>query len=356
MIELVLMGVCIALNALLALTEMAFVSVSRMQLRRLATEGNRRAQRVLKLRDNPERTLSILQVGITLVGAVAAAAGGASIEDIISPILEHKYGLSENIAEVLGIVFIVIPLTYLSVVVGELVPKALALRNPLRIVLGVSKWLAIADRFLTPLISVLEWSTKKILVIFMPRTSLQYQTSEEESLPIDHLATPHRQYVLNIVNLDKKRIKDIFIPLKQVTFITSDLSATQVTSILLESGYTRLPIMEKGQIIGFLHSKEFLAFRAKGLDDWLTTARPALTITTQDTLFKALRLMQDNKSHMLVVYERNQQLGIVTLEDIFEEIVGDIYDEDEDDSFKRLLSMGSTLRAPRPPDYSKTHI
>ena len=129
MSEIIAMFVCIGLNGVLALTEMAFVSVGKNRLRELAREGNRDAQRLVTLRDNPERTLSILQIGITLLGAVAAATGGVSIEEALSPYLESTLGLGESGAEVLGIILIVLPLTYLSVVAGELVPKTLALRN-----------------------------------------------------------------------------------------------------------------------------------------------------------------------------------------------------------------------------------
>jgi putative hemolysin len=133
MIELAVIAACLLLNGILAGVEMAFVTIGRPRLRELARSGNRDAQSILKLRENPERTLSILQIGITLVGAIAAAVGGAGAEELLDPILMQRFAVTEETAEIIGIILVVLPITYLSVVVGELVPKALALRNPQKI-------------------------------------------------------------------------------------------------------------------------------------------------------------------------------------------------------------------------------
>jgi putative hemolysin len=166
MTEIVVVFICLLLNALFAGYEMAFVSVPRSELRGLARAGNKEAKSLLSLRENPERTLSVIQVGITLVGAVAAAVGGSGAGEFIEPYFVKKFDLSEGVAEGLSVALVVIPITYLSVVVGELVPKTLALRNPAKIVLSGAMALFLADRILSPIISLLEWSTKKILKIF----------------------------------------------------------------------------------------------------------------------------------------------------------------------------------------------
>ena len=147
MFEFIVIAVCLLINAILSCVEMAFVTVSRPHLKQLAGKGNTAAKRILKLKETPERTLSVLQIGITLVGAISAAIGGAGAEESFSPYLQNRFGLTEDVAEGLAIVSIVLPLTYLSVVVGELVPKSLALKFPMKLALSGGLLLQAQIRF-----------------------------------------------------------------------------------------------------------------------------------------------------------------------------------------------------------------
>jgi putative hemolysin len=197
MAEIIVIAVCLVLNALFAAYEMAFVSIPKPELRRLARNGSKEAQRILNLRENPERTLSIIQIGITLVGAVSAAVGGAGAAESIEPYFRERLGMTESMAEFISILLVVLPLTYLSVVVGELVPKSLALKNPVKITFLGSRPLLIADRILSPAVSFLEWSTKQILRVVFPK-SKNTAPVPETSLEIDALPQHHQQAVLNI--------------------------------------------------------------------------------------------------------------------------------------------------------------
>src|SRR5690606_23156012 len=143
---------------------------------------------------NPERTLSIIQIGITVVAAVAAAVGGASAAKNLKPYLMQNLNLSPFPAEILSILGAVIPITYLSVVVGELVPKTLALRIPMTIVLAGAPVLFFADRGLSPLVTVLEWSTKQILRLFQKRTPKE--TRDQETIELDSMSPTHRILML----------------------------------------------------------------------------------------------------------------------------------------------------------------
>src|SRR5690606_16344386 len=141
--EAIIIFVCLILNALLAAYEMAFVSVPKPELRSLARQGNKDAQTLLSLRVNPERTLSVIQIGITLVGVVAAAVGGAGAAESFEPFLMQKLKISKFAAGALSVFLVVLPISFLTVVAGELVPKTLALRNPVKIVLAGAKSLFI---------------------------------------------------------------------------------------------------------------------------------------------------------------------------------------------------------------------
>lgn len=350
--EVIVIGLCIGINALLAAVEMAFVSVGKPHLRELAKSGNTDAQKILSLREKPERTLSVIQVGITLVGALAAAVGGAGAEEWLRPLIQNRFRSSENTAEAIAILLVVVPITYLSVVVGELVPKTLALRNPLAIVLRAAKWLILFDRILSPIVFALEWSTRKFLNIFW---RLRLVSAKEHLTPttdmaekFDALSAQHKQYVFNLVNLEKKRVTDVMLPWERVNKIDLSLSVFEVEEMVLASGHTRLPVVKDQPvtgILGLLHTKEFTSFRKYGKEDWHTIIRPILQVQEGDFILKTLRTMQEKRSHLAVVCTKNNLVGIVTLEDIIEEIIGDIYDEDDDGALRKVLSTGASFRS-----------
>src|SRR5579862_2943260 len=131
--EWIIIGVCLCLNAFLNAAEMAFVTLTRSQIKELAKSGKRSAVVLLSLRENPERTLSVMQVGIGMVGALAAAVGGAEAHQTLSPYLIQRFSLTPLFGKVLSITLIVLPLTFTNVIFAELVPKTLALRNPAKI-------------------------------------------------------------------------------------------------------------------------------------------------------------------------------------------------------------------------------
>jgi putative hemolysin len=343
--ELIVVVICLTLNALLASAEMAFVTVGRPRLRELARSGNRTATRILALRDNPERTLSVIQVGITLVGAIAAAVGGAGAEEFLDPILQQRFGWSENTSEFIGIMLVVLPLTYVSVVFGELVPKALALRNPLRIVLISARWLILFDRLLSPVVTALEWSTKKVMGVFFKRSKAEAPPPVPDTVELDSLSQQARQYVLNLVSIEKKKVEDVMLPWSQVVAVSIDQSIEEVESVTLSSGHTRLPVKRDGVVAGLINTKELLALRKSGAESWHSVIRSPVPVQETDSLLRTLRLMQERRSHLGIVYSGAALSGIVTMEDILEEVVGDIYDEDDDGALRRILGTGSTFRA-----------
>jgi putative hemolysin len=336
--EFLIVLICLGLNAVFAAYEMAFVSVSRSELRGLAKSGNKHAQSLLNLRENPERTLSVIQVGITLVGAIAAAVGGAGASETLEPYFISNLGIHERTSEILAVLLVVLPITYLSVVIGELVPKTLALRNPTKIVLSGSTILFFADRALSPVISLLEWSTKKILKTFF-RKSKQASATEQMSIEIDTFSPVHRKFMLNMADIEKKIIKDILLPWAQVISVQKNSPMEALTQVVISSGHTRLPVKENDHIAGVLHTKEFIAFKETGDSYWQSLIRPILFVQPLDSALGVMRLLQDKKNHMAVVMDKSGHLhGIVTLEDILEEIVGDIFDEDDDERVRKVYA------------------
>lgn len=348
MFEIVVIAFCLALNALLAGLEMGFVAASKPQLRHLAKTGNEEARHILSLRESPERTLSVIQIGITLVGAIASAVGGAGATESVTPYLQARFGMGETLAEVLAIMAVVIPITYLSVVFGELVPKTIALRNPLLVSLKGAPGLALADKLLAPAVTVLEWSTKKIIRVFFRKTT-PVAALPETVVEIDSLAAHHQQAILNLAHLERRAVRDILVPWDTVTFVRSTDTMDEIVPVIFASGHTRLPVIDDGSVLGILHTKEFLAYRENGGKEWQSIIRPIIRVQASDTALSLLRVMQQKRSHMAAIFSPSgERLGIVTLEDILEEFLGDVFDED-DQSFIRKVFADRVKRKMTPP-------
>jgi putative hemolysin len=335
--EWLIVAVCLFINALLAAAEIAFVTLTRSQVRELLKTGKKSAEILQELRMNPERTLSVIQVGISLVGAVAAAVGGVQVAEALGPYFQINFGVSDQVAEIIAIAILVVPLTFFQVIFGELVPKTLALRNPVRIAMSSARWLDRMDRVFLPIVDFLEWATKKILAVFFPKSRAQSITGEE-TVELDQLSSQARQYVLNLVGVEKKRVRDVMLPWSQVDHAAFAQPIEEVESIALRSGHTRLPVLAEGQLFGIINTKELLALVKSGGDKWAQIVRPMSKVMEGDSLFKALRQMQEKRSHLSAVFNGSTLSGIVTMEDIIEEIIGEIYDEDDDGALRRILS------------------
>lgn len=342
-LEIIVITICLLLNAVLSCIEMAFVTVSKAHLRQLATKGHTAAQRVLKLKENPERTLSVLQIGITLVGAISAAVGGASAQTKISPYLQTLFVTTPQTANVLAIILVVIPLTYLNVVIGELVPKSLALRFPLRLVFLGAILLQALDKIFSPFIFVLELSTKLILKMIAKGIPAEKVTETSMSIDIEPLSDLHKQYVFNLIHVDKKTVQDIYIPWEDVSVISIDDHFQAVMKKIKESRHTRLPVMRGEEVAGLLHAKEFVSEQEISRLDWTQLVRPITKLQPKEPILSVLKKLQLTNSHIGLVISEGLPVGIVTVEDIVEEFIGEL--SDEDDNARILLSTNSKIRS-----------
>ncbi len=340
--EWLVVAVCLFINALLAATEIAFVSLTRAEVRELAKTGRKAALTLVELRENPERTLSVMQIGISLVGALAAAVGGEQAAQDMVPYLTEHFTFGLNSARGIAIISVVIPLTFMQVIFSELVPKTLALRNPARIALFSARWLIALDRLFLPIVDFLEWITKRILKLFFPKVRIQ--APPPETVDLDQLSSQARQYILNLVGLEKKRVRDVMLPWGQVDHVYFSQTIQEIEAVALRSGHTRLPVIAEGQVFGIINTKELLALVKSGADKWVQIVRPVSRVQEYDTLFKALRQMQEKRSHLSTVFAGTSLVAIVTMEDILEEVIGEIYDEDDDGALRRILSSTGRMR------------
>ncbi len=333
--EILIVLLCLFFNMMLSGAEMAFVTVSKHQLKSQAK--NRSARILLKMKQNPERILSVIQIGITLVGAIAAAVGGAGAEESLAPVLVEKFNIAKSSADALSIVIVVLPITYLSVVVGELVPKTVAIRNPLQISLVAAVPLKVGEIILSPIVSILEASTNFFLKVFrFHGRQEEVAVPEIEMEKLDHQT---QQYVHNIVGAHKATARDIMIPWSQAVLVRKNETIEEVEQKFLKSRHTRLPVLdEAGEIGGVINTKELLTALRFGKTEWHDLIRPVLKFKGAEPLFRIVQKMQQNRTHLAIIYERMDIAGMLTLEDIIEEIIGDVFDEDDDELLKKILA------------------
>lgn len=331
------------LNAMLSCIEMAFITVSKAHIKRLSEAGHRAAKRVLLLKSNPERTLSVLQIGITLVGAISAAISGITADEHLSPYFMSTLGFSEENANYLSIAVIALPLTYLSVVVGELVPKSIALRFPLRIALAGGYFLIFLEKIFRPFVYMLETSTKFLTRYIFAKFKPESAINSTGDVDLANLTDDHKQYIFNLLNVDKRSVKDVMVPWDEVTKLYINDHQHEVLNKIKMARHTRMPVLdENDEVVGLLHAKEFVSESEISKLDWKQLIRSVPTLSPKESILSALKKLQNKKSHLALIKDGKTVTGIVTMEDIFEEVVGDIYDEADDPS--TLLSVNSRVR------------
>mgnify|MGYP003937197179 CR=1 FL=1 len=322
--------------------EMAFASANTPLLRDMASKGNKAAKIFLNLRARPERTFAIIQVFITLIGTLSAALGGGEVTESILPYLRGFLGVSGTTAELIGITLFAIPFTFFTVIIGELIPKAIAIRYPEEVALVASRLLIIMTRIASPVVHVLEQSTVKLLSL----TGIgPFHSSEEavSELSLKSLHPFHRDYILNLFALRFKKASEVMLPFSKATTVRVSMSKEEIHKAIIACGHTRLPVISdeaEPQVLGILHTKEFIAMMDTKTEFSLTSLfRKPYFVSAHESILKILKDFQGNRVHMAIVCQNSQTLGIITLEDILEEVVGEIYDEDDDGIVKKIWSQ-----------------
>lgn len=341
MLETFVIIVLILFNAALSAFEMGLVTVKKVSLQSLMDKGHGKAKKVIEMREGLSKTLSAIQVGMTLAAILSGAMAGKLSNKLTESFLP-SIGLIGDWYLSLTTFLLLLSVTYISVVFGELLPKTIAARFPVKIIFALQSLVSFLARIFRPFIWLLQSSTK-ISYFLLQKFGLLPRSSEfeavEESYAIHRLTRTHRDYVFNLINIQKTSLRDILQPWQSVVTIDQKMTRDEITNILLECGHTRVPVCDGANVIGLLNAKELLA--RKNLD-WQKLLHPIIKINVSELPLNVLRTMQSRKSHLSIVQDHNGiPLGIITIEDILEEIVGEIYDEDdEDDEDDVLFSTG----------------
>jgi putative hemolysin len=338
--ELLIILALILVNGIFAGAEIAVISLRKSRLTQLVEEGRVGAQSVLALRDDPERFLATVQVGITVVGATAAAFSGASLAARLTPVLERVPAIS-HVAEDVALAIVIALVSYLSLVFGELVPKSLALRASEAYALLVARPLRTVAWLARPLIWALTRSSNLVLRPFGDSTSFsearhspeELQQLVEEAGKTGSLDEGTSEIASRALDFGGLTAADVMIPRNRVNGIPRGASPAEVRRMFLEEGHSRMPVYEGtlDNIVGYITARDVLAVAWQSdlvvLEDIL---RPPLFVPTTAPAIRVLKELQ--RRHMriaFVVDEHGGLAGLVTLEDLVEELVGDLFSEDE---------------------------
>ena len=330
MIYILVVVVCTLINACLSAFEMGLVSIKQASLKLLIDKGSKQASKLMNMRENLESTLSTIQVGITIVAIISGTIAGKLTDLYGSPYLQ-SVGISDTLAEPISMSILVVLTTFITVVFGELVPKSIATKYPMNVSFFFAKAIRAANVAFLPLVKIFEITTLFVLKGFDflgMKSNRKDLADADDAFAIHNLSKKHREYVYNLVNLQKTSLDHVLVDWQKVIKIDTKMSGIDVENILLSSGHTRVPVIEKNEIKGLLNAKEFFA-SSRG--NWQDLVHPVLLVNENALPLNTLRRLQAKKSHMCIVVSIDDKspLGIVTIEDIFEEIVGDIFDEDD---------------------------
>ncbi|MBK7630259.1 MAG: HlyC/CorC family transporter [Ignavibacteriales bacterium] len=348
------------LNGLFAMSEIALVSSKRARLEEKAKKGSTGAKTALKLLDEPEKFLSTVQIGITLVGIIAGAFGGLTLANDLVPTLENISWLAPY-AKQAAIAIVVTIITYFSLVIGELVPKTIAFNNPEAITITLAPFMKFLSWFTTPVVAFLSFSTKVFLKILMIKPKDETPVTEDELKILIEKGTQfgtleHRESELlkRIFRFGDRKAYSIMTNRQDVILIDVTEAPEKIANRIYENTFSRYPVYdgEQENIIGIFTIKDFFhklnTDKNFSIRDILTQPLFIPDNITGITVFEKFR---DNKTYVAVVIDEHGSFeGIITLHDLIENIFGDLPDVNEKEDpeiFKRedgsMLIDGSIL-------------
>ena len=320
-------------NGIFAMSEMAIVSARRARLQHLA-EIDAGARAALELADAPDRFLSTIQIGITLIGILAGAFGGATISGQISAQLNRIPALTPY-SEAISLVIVVVVITYLSLVVGELVPKRLALNNPEQIASRVARPMQFLLRLSSPVVRVLSASSAFLLrLLRIKPPALPPVTEEEVKIMIDQgtqagvFEEAEHDLVDNIFRLADQKVPQLMTPRPDIVWLDIDSPFEEIRRQIINSPYSRMPVCRgtPDHILGVVKARDLLAEILSGKPlDLRATLRQPLYVPETRTGLQLLELFKGSTTHIAMVIDEHGALeGLVTMNDVLEAIVGDL--------------------------------
>lgn len=332
-LEILFIALLIAVNGTLAMAEIAIVSSRKARLQQMVNEGNLQAEVALQLAKEPSNFLSTIQIGITLVGILAGAFGGATIAGQLEELLRQSLVL-QRYAGAISIGLVVIVIAYLNLILGELAPKRFALLNPERVASTVAVPVQVLARLSAPLVRFLSFSTNIALRVFGIGSSAEASVTEEEIKVMIDQATEagifhaaEQDMMEGVLRLGDRRVSSILTPRTEVVWLDLEDPAPLNIQKIRESPYTRFPAARENldRIEGIVHAKDVLKRCLESGDiDLRNLLTEPLFIPESTSALRALELMRESGQQMLLVIDEFGGFhGLVTLEDLLQAVVGE---------------------------------
>jgi Hemolysins and related proteins containing CBS domains len=367
-VEIVLIFVLILANGFFAASEIAIVSSRKGRLQQMAEHGDKGAQSALALVENPSRFLSAVQVGITLVGTLAAAFGGARIGNVLAEVFV-KIPFIAPYATPLALGIVVLTISYLSLIVGELVPKRLALQGAEGVARFVAPTMTWISRLAAPVISFLTLSTNLVLQLLGRNKPADESVTEDDVLAMvragaeeGSLESAEETMIGRVFRFTDRTVLDVMTPRTEVVALSVDTPLAEAIHVVADSGYSRIPVYEESldNVVGILHARDLLRSTVapetmyeidRGSPEATSSeqgtvsgntatelslpkvslrdlVRPPVMLLESQRAVPAFQQLKQRQVHMaIVIDEYGQVSGLVTLEDFLEELVGEIDDE-----------------------------
>lgn len=339
MIELLFILLLIIANGVFAMSEMAVVSARKVRLRQRAKGGDKRARAALELARTPGRFLSTIQVGISLVAVLTGTLGGATVAGTLAAHLSRIPSLAPY-SETISVVIVVLGITYLSLVIGELLPKQIALSNAERIASLIAPPMAVLAKIASPIVYLLNQSTKILMRILRVKPCSDPPVTEEEvrimiaqGTQVGIFEPIEEEMVAQVFRLSDQRASTLITPRSEIVWLALDDSPEAIRQKIVSSGYSRFPVGRGNldEVRGLVQARDLLAQSlACESIDLKAVLQPALFVPESIPVFEVLdRFKQTQSQVALVIDEYGILQGLVTLDDILEAIVGDIPDPGE---------------------------
>jgi len=359
--EIIVIFVLFVINAFFAMSELAIVSSSRPLLRQMAKQGNERAATALKLAEDSGTFLSTVQVGITLVGIVAGTYGGASATERLGPVL-NQYPIIAPYGHLLAGIVVVTVITYFSVIIGELLPKQLALRNPERIAVVVAGPMSVLSKITAPFVYLFEMSARLVLKLFGMAAGENEEVTEAEVHAVlaegaesGVFEKSEHEMLRRIISLADRSVKSIMTHRTEMVSLDIKDTLDDVVEVVREAGHSRYPVIDGSpdKVVGAVRAKDILRASLSPRSFLMKNYMQEIpTIPEMTNCLRAFEMFKASNVHMAVIVdEYGSTEGIVTSADLLEAIVGILpsnYD-DVDDIQIRERDDGSWLIDGRTP-------
>jgi putative hemolysin len=349
--ELLVIVLLTILEGFFVAAEIALVSVRRSRVDQLVDEGNASARRVRRLLNDPGRFLAVIQLGLTFLGFFASAYAAVSLVAGLETLMERVDWLRDS-AGGIALVIVTAMLALFTIVFGELVPKTLALAHPERFALVLSGPVDVLGRLLGPIVAVLTAVTRAVTRAFGADVTAEAQISAQElRLIVERggeqgiLEAEEEQMIHAVIELGDRRVHEVMVPRTAITGLAASASFEEAIDKVMEDGHSRVPVYESSidEVIGILYAKDLLPFLKKGSGEppvLRSLLRTPVFVPESITIDDLLHEFQRRKVHIAIVLdEYGGTAGLVTIEDLLEEIVGEIQDEyDEEEPMVVRLS------------------